>query len=406
MNISPRKTFCLPMFAVLSLLLHGIASYTLARFGSYDFSRPVSYPSSVVVELEPSEKVQPNRDKPKSAVSCNSTNSPLRLHLSDPEAEGGLGSIRDPDDNKGGGRTVGATADAEMANPEKLVVAEDAGDDGGAEREINGTAGAGETTESRSSGVLQQPGKDGPVQPVQKFAQLLTTTREKLSYQLSLFGVPVGSAVLEAVGGENEIRITMSAQSNAVVASFYSVADSAETRLIGGKYIVSNFRQQEGGFRSDTGFTLCLPQRSVLWTDRVTKAVRSYVLEEDAVWDVISGFYFLRKQPLEVGKTVHLHIFANQKTIDAPVEVLRRERVRLPGFREADALVVRPELPTDGLFRRSGELLVWITDDQNRVPVRMETVVPLGRVTAELISAEAEHMERGAAHARDGDLGN
>ena len=68
--------------------------------------------------------------------------------------------------------------------------------------------------------------------------------------------------------------------------------------------------------------------------------------------------------------------------------------------------MVRPELPTDGLFRRSGELLVWITDDQNRVPVRMETVVPLGRVTAELISAEAEHMERGAAHARDGDLGN
>lgn len=223
-----------------------------------------------------------------------------------------------------------------------------------------------------------------------KATAFLATAHEKLRYQLSMFGLPVGSAVLEAVNKDGEIRLSMTAQSNAVISRIYPVADYAETRLIGGEYIVSNFRQHEGRFHGDTGFALCLSQQNVLWTDRLTRVVTNSHLDDRDVLDIISAFYYLRNQPLEVGKVVRLRIYDHQKIVDAPVEVLRRERTKLPGFREEDTLVVRPGLPSDGLFRRSGELLVWLTDDQYKVPVRMETSISLGKVTAELISAEAE----------------
>jgi len=37
--------------------------------------------------------------------------------------------------------------------------------------------------------------------------------------------------------------------------------------------------------------------------------------------------------------------------------------------------------------------MLWLTDDQFRVPVRLETSISLGKVTAELIAAESEPGE-------------
>jgi hypothetical protein len=51
---------------------------------------------------------------------------------------------------------------------------------------------------------------------------------------------------------------------------------------------------------------------------------------------------------------------------------------------------VHPILKTEGFFGRSGEVLVWLTDDEKKVPVKMEAEIPLGKVTAELVSAETE----------------
>ncbi len=387
MKVFLRKKFPLSLFALLSLLLHGFVGYTLARFGSYDFTPPVIYPPTIAVELKQggeSPRVSGRvllvavRKVPPSPAEPSTVTGRRESVAADYSRE-----------NAGAGHVAGAAANAGMVTPDNAGAILDAGSGDGEEKGI-----IREDAVKKPSGEVVQPGKGAASFSARKAEEFLSATRERLSYQISIFGIPVGSAVLEAAGRENEIRITMTVQSNAVIYSFYPVSDFAETRLIGGNYIVSNFRQQEGAFRSDTGFTLCLPQRSVLWTDRMARVVTSHHLENDDVLDIISGFYFLRNQPLEVGKTVLLHIFDKRQSVDVPVDVLRRERVALPGFREADTLVVRPGLPADGLFRRNGDLLVWLTDDEFKVPVKMETTIPLGKVTAELISSEVERPEK------------
>ncbi|HEY6873698.1 MAG TPA: DUF3108 domain-containing protein [Geobacteraceae bacterium] len=378
MNIYPRKTVSFPVFAILSLLLHGVAVYTLARFGRYDFTPPVIYSSTVAVELKQAEET------PRGSV----RGLPVAVRKITPREPAAAGY---PGENAGAGHVDGAAATVMMVKPDKAEAALDIGSGGedGNDKGINR-----EDEAEKPSDEVVQPVTGAMSFPARKAGEFLSATRERLSYQISLLGIPVGSAVLEAAGRENEIRITMTVRSNGVISSVYPVSDFAESRLIGGMFIVNNFRQQEGTFRSDTGFTLCLPQRSVLWTDRLAGVVVSHPLEDDDVLDIISGFYFLRNRPLEVGKTLRLHIFDKQQSVDTPVEVLRRERVTLPGFREADTLVIRPGLPTDGFFRRSGDLLVWLTDDEFKVPVRMETTIPLGKVTAELVSSEVERPEK------------
>jgi uncharacterized protein DUF3108 len=387
MKTYSKKAFSLSSFVTFSLLLHGIAGYTLARFGSYDFTRPVTGFSTVVVEQELLYE-EPAKLLLATAGDAVSTE---KLFADKKKRE--FDAARVPDGNGVSRNASGITAGDETIKAEQTEAVP------AIRAEINGEKGKALVLPERAAGdpltgFALQPEQKAILFAGRKGAEFLEATSERLSYQISLFSLPVGIAMLEAFNGESEIRITLTVRSNAVLSGIYPVSDFAETRLIGGRYIVSNYRQQEGAFRSDVGFTLCLPQKSVLWTDRLARVVVSHHLEYDDVLDILSGFYFLRNQPLEVGKTARLHIFDKQQCVDVPVEVLRRERVALPGFRGVDALVIRPGLPTDGLFRRSGDLLVWLTDDEFKVPVKMEITIPLGKVTAELISSEVERPEK------------
>jgi hypothetical protein len=39
-------------------------------------------------------------------------------------------------------------------------------------------------------------------------------------------------------------------------------------------------------------------------------------------------------------------------------------------------------------------MLIWVTNDGDKVPVKMETISPFGKVTVELVSAETQHSDR------------
>jgi hypothetical protein len=163
--------------------------------------------------------------------------------------------------------------------------------------------------------------------------------------------------------------------------------------MIKGNYLLTRVRQSEGSYRGDFGFTLMLREHQAFWVDRLTKRCNYQPLPVDDVMDAVSGFYFLRNRDLEVGKEEQLHLFDSNEYSLTTVEVLRREPIGLPGGREVDTLVVHPQFKTEGFFRRTGDIMLWLTDDEFRVPVRLETFITLGKVTAELVSAESEQEE-------------
>jgi len=236
----------------------------------------------------------------------------------------------------------------------------------------------------------EQEPVEAALAPLRKTGEFLATEREKLTYRISMLGIPVGSAEMEAKQEQGEVRITLHIQSNPAASQLYPVDDSVETRHIGGNFILSRIRQSEGAFRGDRGFTLFLREKSVFWIDRLKNRSLQESLPNSAVLDILSGLYYLRNQPLEVGKSVVLEIFDSNRYAPTTVAVLRKEHLTLPGLREVDTLVIHPQLKTEGIFRRTGEITIWLTDDQKRVPVKVETRISLGKVTAELVSAETQ----------------
>jgi len=86
--------------------------------------------------------------------------------------------------------------------------------------------------------------------------------------------------------------------------------------------------------------------------------------------DVLSAIYFIRTQPLVVGKSFDVFIGDGGKVYTIPVRVVEKRKVRTILGR-VDVLRVNPELfgPDRLIEKEKGEFSIWITDDARHIPV-------------------------------------
>ena len=86
--------------------------------------------------------------------------------------------------------------------------------------------------------------------------------------------------------------------------------------------------------------------------------------------DVLSAIYFIRTQPLAVGKTFEVFIGDGGRVYKIPVQVVEKKRMKTILGR-VDVLRVNPELfgPERLIDDEKGEFSIWITDDAHHIPV-------------------------------------
>jgi hypothetical protein len=389
--------------SMLSILVHLLLIASMRMWGSYDFSAPVNQPPSVMVDLaapaaaevpasvpapEPEAVRAPAKDNPpqeqkivEHSGSANDLPPPrTEVHAAPPHAPvaavaasataSAAASAADDDDEDRARflvprrhKTAASIIRPEVLPAKKVWVAR-------AKR--------------------RQPATRETPTMLKTVSTALAARYEKLSYLISLRGLPIGNAELESKNENGTTTITLRVQSNALTSSFFHVDNVIETRHIDGRFIMGTIKQQEGDFKSDESFNINLAQQSVTWSDFINHRTLETVLPSDDVLDTLSGIYFLRERPLQLEKTETLHIFDSETFAEVPVEILRREEIRLPNLKKVATIVVRPVQKTAGILRRTGDVFVWMTDDNFKVPVKIVTTISLGEVTAELISAESK----------------
>lgn len=92
--------------------------------------------------------------------------------------------------------------------------------------------------------------------------------------------------------------------------------------------------------------------------------------------DDIAFIYYVRTLPLEVGETYELDLYFREDRNPVILQVLRRETIEVPAG-TFNTIVVRPIIKTDGLFGEGGEAEVYLTDDEDRLLVRLSSRVPV-----------------------------
>jgi Protein of unknown function (DUF3108) len=96
--------------------------------------------------------------------------------------------------------------------------------------------------------------------------------------------------------------------------------------------------------------------------------------------DDASFFFYVRTLPLEVGKSYTFDKYFDPKANPVVITVLRKDTVDVPAGR-FPAIVLQPTFQTNGLFSKNGHAEIWLSDDEHRILLRMDThfsIIKLG----------------------------
>ncbi|MGO9481478.1 MAG: DUF3108 domain-containing protein, partial [Candidatus Kryptoniota bacterium] len=102
--------------------------------------------------------------------------------------------------------------------------------------------------------------------------------------------------------------------------------------------------------------------------------------------DIVSTFFYARTldyDKFKIGQEIHFSNFYESKVYPLDVKYLGREDVKTKAGK-FHCQIIEPIIVKGGLFRNTGKIVVWITDDSLKVPVKVQTQVVIGSVVAEL----------------------
>ncbi|MCJ7554870.1 MAG: DUF3108 domain-containing protein [Ignavibacteriaceae bacterium] len=209
---------------------------------------------------------------------------------------------------------------------------------------------------------------------------------EKLTFDVKYGFVTAGIATMQVpavkrISGRDAYHIIFEVNTVPSFDMFYKVRDRYETYIDKEGLFPWRFEQhiREGGYSRD--FAAFFDQRK----GKAKTSEGEYEIPK-YVHDIVSAFYFARTldySDLKVGETIFLQNFYKNKVYDLNVKYHGKETVTVPAG-TFDCIIVEPLVQEGGLFKSEGNIIVWLTDDDIKMPVRVKTKVIVGAIDADL----------------------
>lgn len=218
-------------------------------------------------------------------------------------------------------------------------------------------------------------------------------SQEELKYGIYYSFIKAGTAYIKnrgltTVNGRLAYLIQTTAFSAAAIDAVFKVRDINYSWIDAQTFYSLGYMQslREGNYVRDEWIIFDAPNRR--YYGEVKKKAEPRLIEgtlSGEVLDMLSSLYFVRAQKLEVGKDITLDLVNREEQYPMAVKVLGKETVKTSAgkFR---CIVVEPQFRGEGIFVTKGKSLkVWLTDDKYKMPVKMQTEVFIGSVSAELL---------------------
>lgn len=143
----------------------------------------------------------------------------------------------------------------------------------------------------------------------------------------------------------------------------------------------------EGGYTKDLEINFNHNNEEAVVIDH--KHNRTKTLNTNAnIQDLLSAFYYLRNnydtRDLYKGKEVVLDLlFDDKKTFKFKLKFLGREVIKSK-FGRVSCLKFRPYVQSGRIFKEKESLTLWISDDENKIPIRIKADLRVGSLKADL----------------------
>ena len=180
-----------------------------------------------------------------------------------------------------------------------------------------------------------------------------------------------------------------------VVGVFFKVEDNYETYFERNSVRPKHFIRQvnEGGYTKNKEIFFDFKKHMARVIDHKRERDSTYFIQND-VQDMLSSFYYLRTldfENLQENETVDVNTFMDEQMYRIRVLIMGREPVKTE-FGRIDCIKIRPLVLEGRVFKDEENVTLWISDDENKIPVKIKASILVGSVKADLVEA------RGLAH--------
>lgn len=216
------------------------------------------------------------------------------------------------------------------------------------------------------------------------------TYGEKITYKVRYnlyFNVNVGEVVFnimpqpQVIAGNKAYHIVATGTTYGFYDPFYKVRDKYETYVEENSLLPLVFTRDvnEGGYKFSE-YVIFNHKTKTAKSKKSTKKIPANTQ------DVVSAIYYARTldySNAKVGQKFYMHAFIDDSAYHCGVQFMGREVIKTDKGK-FNCIKLKPILVADRIFKSEDDMTMWVTDDENKIPVRIESGISVGKIRADL----------------------
>ena len=216
---------------------------------------------------------------------------------------------------------------------------------------------------------------------------------EWLKFKMSYSGfLKAGNATLSLkdknLNGKKVLHATAKGWTTGMIKWFFKVNDDYQSyfdKETGKPYLFKR-KIDEGGYKKN--------KQIAFNQQKNTAYIQDFIKQKDTtvravnVQDMISAFYFLRKHDLKKmkkGEEIKMNMFVDGESNPFKLRFLGYETLKTK-FGKIKTQKFRPFVQAGRIFKAKESVTVWITADDNKIPIKIKASLSVGSLRAELES--------------------
>ena len=200
------------------------------------------------------------------------------------------------------------------------------------------------------------------------------------------------------VNGRKNYQFRTTIQTSSVFNSFYSANDYVDVLMDFEKMIPSVFTmhvKESTQLKEAQMFFDQDKNTATYWEKKVTdrdgeENKKQHWEIEPYAQNIFSAAFYMRIFKWEVGKEIAFRVADDNQNMIFRGKALRKERL-VTAAGEFDAIVIRPEFELQGKFKPTGDNYIWLSDDDRKFILRIESKIKIGSLVSEVVEIHPGH---------------
>ena len=206
--------------------------------------------------------------------------------------------------------------------------------------------------------------------------------------------VNAGYATLEVkeavLHNEKVFHLIGKGQTTGISRFFFKVDDLYESYIDEKTYVPYQFLRKinEGGYTKNQEGYFTPQQNKIIVKDYKHKTEKTFTIPKNTQ-DILSAFYYLRNfatiDDIKPGEYIAIDMFFDEETTKFKLKFIGRENIKTK-FGTVASMIFKPYVFSGRVFKEQESVTVWISDDDNKIPLRIQANLVVGSIKADLES--------------------